>query len=62
MDGPGTEIGAAHFLGLSGTMELGSCLDQVIGAAAYKGFNRCPVLVCPNVQVDGVNGNADVTG
>jgi hypothetical protein len=51
---PGTEIGAArHFLGLSGTAELGS-LDQVIDVAAYKGFNRCPVLVCPNVQVDGV--------
>jgi hypothetical protein len=28
-------------------------LDQVIDAAAYKGFNRCPVLVCPDVQVDG---------
>jgi hypothetical protein len=50
---PGTEIGAAPFLGLSGAVELGS-LDQVIGAAAYKGFNRCPVLVCPNAQVDGV--------
>jgi hypothetical protein len=55
---PGTKIGAAHFLtehflGLSGTVGLGS-LDQVIDAAAYKGFNRCPVLVCPNAQVDGV--------
>jgi hypothetical protein len=51
---PGTKIGAAPFLGLSGTAELGS-LDQVIdAAAAYKGFNRCPVLVCPNVTVGGV--------
>jgi hypothetical protein len=40
---PGTEIGAAHFLGLSGTVELGS-LDQLIGVAAYRGYNRCPVL------------------
>jgi hypothetical protein len=51
--GPATKIGAPPFLGLSGTVELGS-LDRVIDVAEYKGFNRCPVLVCPNVQVNGV--------
>jgi hypothetical protein len=50
---PETKIAAAPFLGLGGTVELGS-LDQVVDVAAYKGFNRCPVLVCPNVKVDGV--------
>ena len=50
---PTTKTGAPPFLGLSGTVELGS-LDQVIDVAEYKGFNRCPVLVCPNVQVNGV--------
>jgi hypothetical protein len=50
---PTTQIGAAPFLGLSGAVELGS-LDQVIDVAAYKGYNRCPVLVCSNAQVDGV--------
>ena len=50
---PGTKIAAAPFLGLGGSVDLGS-LDQVVGAAAYKGFNRCPVLVCPNAKVDGV--------
>jgi hypothetical protein len=50
--GPDTKIAAAPFLGLGGAVELGS-LDQVVGVAAYKGLNRCPVLVCPNVKVDG---------
>ena len=49
---PETKIAAAPFLGLSGTVELGS-MDQVVGVAAYKGFNCCPVLVCPNVKVGG---------
>jgi hypothetical protein len=41
---PDTKIAAAAFLGLDyGTVDLGS-LDQVVDAAAYKGFNRCPVL------------------
>jgi hypothetical protein len=53
---PTTKIGAFPFLGLSGAVELGS-LDQVTGAADYKGFNRCPVLICPNVQVDGVKSS-----
>jgi hypothetical protein len=50
--GPDTKIAAAPFLGLGGSVDLGS-LDQVVGVAAYKGCNRCPVLVCPNVKVDG---------
>jgi hypothetical protein len=49
---PETRIAAAAFLGLSGAVELGS-LDQVVGAAAYKGFHRCPVLVCPRSKVKG---------
>jgi hypothetical protein len=49
---PETKIAAAPFLGLSGTAELGS-MDQVVDVAVYKGLNRCPVLVCPNVKVDG---------
>jgi hypothetical protein len=40
---PETKIAAAPFLGLGGTVELGS-LDQVADAAAYKGFSRCPVF------------------
>jgi hypothetical protein len=50
---PETKIAAAPFLGLGGAVELGS-LDQVVDVAAYKDFNRCPVLVCPNAKVDGV--------
>ena len=49
---PGTRTAAAAFLGLSGTADLGS-LDQVVDVAAYKGFNRCPVLVCPKSKVKG---------
>ena len=51
---PGTKIAAAPFLGLGGSVELGS-LDQVVDVAVYRGLNRCPVLciVCPNVKVDG---------
>jgi hypothetical protein len=49
---PGTRIAAAAFLGLSGTVDLGS-LDQVVDVAAYKGFHRCPVLVCPKSKVKG---------
>ena len=52
--GPDTKIAAAPpFLGLGGSVDLGS-LDQVVDVAAYKGFNRCPVLVCPNAKVEGV--------
>jgi hypothetical protein len=50
--GPETRIAAAAFLGLSGTADLGS-LDQVVDVAAYKGFHRCPVLVCPRSKVKG---------
>jgi hypothetical protein len=50
--GPDAKIAAAAFLGLDGTVDLGS-LDQVVGVAAYKGFNRYPVLVCPEVKVNG---------
>ena len=51
---PDTKIAAAPpFLGLGGSVDLGS-LDQVVDVAAYKGSNRCPVLVCPNAKVDGV--------
>jgi hypothetical protein len=49
---PEARIAAAAFLGLSGTAELGS-LDQVIDVAAYKGFNRCPVLVCSKIKGKG---------
>ena len=48
-----TKIAAAAFLGLEGAVDLGS-LEQVVDVAAYKGFNRCPVLVCPEVKVNGV--------
>jgi hypothetical protein len=50
--GPETGIAASVFLGLSGAVELGS-LDQVVDVAAYKGFHRCPVLVCPRSKVKG---------
>jgi hypothetical protein len=40
---PATRIGAAPFLGLTGTVELGA-LDQVIDVSDYKGRHRCPVL------------------
>jgi hypothetical protein len=50
---PDTKIAAAAFLGLEGAVDLGS-LEQVVDVAAYKGFNRCPVLVCPEVKVNGV--------
>jgi hypothetical protein len=50
---PDAKIAAAAFLGLEGAVDLGS-LDQVVDVAAYKGFKRCPVLVCPKAKVDGV--------
>jgi hypothetical protein len=50
--GPATRIGAAPFLGLTGTAELGS-LDQVIDVSDYRGLHRCPVLVCPKSKVKG---------
>jgi hypothetical protein len=50
--GPATRIGAAPFLGLTGTVELGS-LDQVIYVSGYRCFHRCPVLVCPKSKVKG---------
>jgi hypothetical protein len=40
---PSARTAAADFLGLSGSVELGS-LDQVMDVTAYRGFNRCPVL------------------
>ena len=49
---PDARIAAAAFLGLSGTAELGS-LDQVLDVAAYKGFHRCPVLVCSKSKEKG---------
>jgi hypothetical protein len=49
---PDTKIAAAPFFGPGGAVDLGS-LDRVVDVAAYKGFNRCPVLVCPNAKVDG---------
>jgi hypothetical protein len=49
---PEARIAAAAFLGLSGTAELGS-LDQVLDVAAYKGFHRCPVLVCSKSKEEG---------
>jgi hypothetical protein len=52
---PTTKIGAAPFLVLNGTVELGT-LDRVIDVAEFKDLNRCPVIVCPNVQVNGVKG------
>jgi hypothetical protein len=50
--GPATRIGAAPFLGLTGTAEVGS-LDQVIDVSDYKGLHRCPVLVHPKSKVKG---------
>jgi hypothetical protein len=51
--GPTIKIRASPFLGLNGTVELGS-LDRVIDVAEFKALDRCPVIVCPNVQVNGV--------
>ena len=45
-------IAAAAFLGLDGSVELGS-LDQVMDVSAYRGFNRCPVLVCSKSKEKG---------
>jgi hypothetical protein len=50
--GPATRTGAAPFLELTGTAELGS-LDQVIDVSDYKGLHRFPVLVCPKSKVRG---------
>jgi hypothetical protein len=50
--GPATRIGAAPFLELTGTVELGS-LDQVIDVSDFKSLNRCLVLVCPKSKVKG---------
>ena len=49
---PATRTGAAPFLELTGTAEVGS-LDQVIVVSDYKGLHRCPVLVCPKSKVKG---------
>jgi hypothetical protein len=51
---PSARIAAADFLGLSGSVELGS-LDQVMDVTAYRGFNRCPVLVCSKSKEKGKN-------
>ena len=50
---PATRIGAVPFLGLSGTVEVGS-LDQVIDVSDFKSLNRCLVLVCPKTLHSGV--------
>jgi hypothetical protein len=50
--GPSARIAAAAFLGLGGSVELGS-LDQVMDVLAYRGFNRCPVLVCSKSKEKG---------
>jgi hypothetical protein len=52
-------IAAAAFLGLDGSVELGS-LDQVMDVSAYRGFNRCPVLVCSKSKYKGEK-NASTT-
>jgi hypothetical protein len=49
---PATRIGAAPFLELTGTAEVGS-LDQVIDVSDFKSLNRCLVLVCPKSKVKG---------
>jgi hypothetical protein len=49
---PSARIAAAAFLGLGGSVELGS-LDQVMDVSAYRGFNRCPVLVCSKSKEKG---------
>jgi hypothetical protein len=49
---PATRIGAAPFLELTGTAELGS-LDQVIDVSDFKSPNRFLVLVCPKSKVKG---------
>ena len=50
---PTIKIGAAPFLVLNGTVELGT-LDRVIDVADFKALGRCMVIVCPNVVVKGV--------
>ena len=50
---PTIKIGAAPFLVLNGTVELGT-LDRVIDVAEFKALGRCMVIVCPNVVVKGV--------
>jgi hypothetical protein len=49
---PATRIGAAPFLELTGTVEVGS-LDQVIDVSDFKSLNRCMALVCPKSKVKG---------
>jgi hypothetical protein len=49
---PSARIAAAAFLGLEGPVELES-LDQVMEVSAYRGFNRCPVLVCSKSKEKG---------
>jgi hypothetical protein len=41
---PGSPLLLFSFLGLDGSVELGS-LDQVMDVSAYRDFNRCPVVV-----------------
>jgi hypothetical protein len=50
---PAIKIGASPFLGLNGTVELGS-LDRVIDVAEFKALDCCPLIVCPKAQVSGV--------
>jgi hypothetical protein len=47
---PTMKIGAAPFLVLNGTVELGT-LDRVIDVAEFKALGRCMVIVCPNAVV-----------
>jgi hypothetical protein len=50
---PSFRTAAAAFLGLEGSVELGS-LDQVLDVPAYRGFNCCPVLlVCSKSKEKG---------
>jgi hypothetical protein len=55
---PSARIAAAAVLGLciSGSVELGS-LDQVMDVTAYRGFNRCPVLVYSKSKETGKKNN-----
>jgi hypothetical protein len=49
---PSARTAAAAFLGLEGSVELGS-LDRVMDVSVYRGFNRCPVLVCSKSKEKG---------
>jgi hypothetical protein len=50
---PGSQL-LLLLLGLEGSVELGS-LDQVMDVSTYRGFNRCPALVCSKSKEGGKN-------